>query len=148
MSRRLPLIGLVLVSLSVSAAVVFVLSRRETPRERFIAEATAICEASKRDVEVAFNAQLGSDATPEQIAGFLSGPLATQLRDRLDRLEALELPPDDEDELAGLFADYRAVVEAVAADPARFVTEDDPFAAVDTRFDDHGLAACGSAPPE
>lgn len=145
-SRRLPIIGLVLITLSVSAAVVVVLARRETPKERFVAEATAICETSKHDIEVGFNAQLGGQPTPEQIAAFLSGVLVPQLRDRLDRLEALDLPPDDEDELTSVFADYRAVIDAIAADPAAFVAQEDPFADVDTRFDDYGLEACGSAP--
>ena len=108
MSRRPPIIGLVLITLSVSAVVVLVLNRRETPRERFIAEATTICEASKHDVEVAFNAELGAQPTPEQIAAFLSGPLATQLRDRLDRLEALDCVRG-RGRLTELFADSRAL---------------------------------------
>ena len=46
-SPRLPIVGLVLMTLSVSAAVVLVLSRLDTPHERFIAQATAICVASR-----------------------------------------------------------------------------------------------------
>jgi hypothetical protein len=140
-------LGLVLVTLSVSAAVALVLARRETPRERFIAEATAICEASKQEIEVGFNAQLGARPTTEKVAAFLSDVLVPQLRERFDRLEALELPPDDADELAALFADYRAVVDDIERDPAAAATaEEDPFADVDARFDDYDLEACGSAP--
>jgi hypothetical protein len=140
-------LGLVLITLSVSAAIVLVLARRETPRERFIAEATAICEASKRDIEVGFNAQLGGQPTPEQVAAFLSDVLVPQLRERFDRLEALELPPDDADELSALFADYRAVIDEIERDPVASAGGGDPFANVDPRFDDYGLDACGSAPP-
>ena len=78
---------------------------------------------------------------------FLSDVLVPRLSQRLDRLEALEPPPDDADELTELLADYRAVVDAIAADPAAAVAQDDPFAEVDARFDDYGLEACGSAPP-
>ena len=147
MPRRLPVIGLVLITLSVSAAVAFVFARRETPKERFIAEATRICEASKHDIDVGFNAQLGAQPSREQITVFLSDVFVPQRRDRLDRLEALEPPPDDADELRDLLADDRAVVDAIAADPASFVDQTDPFAEVEARFDDYGLEACGSAPP-
>jgi hypothetical protein len=144
---RLPVLGLVLVTLSASAAMVLVLARRESPRERFVAEATAICEASKHEVDVAFNAQLGGQPTSEQVAAFLSDVLVPQLRDRMDRLGALELPAEDRDELESLFADYRAVIDEVEADPAAAATRADPFAGVDARFDAYGLEACGSAPP-
>jgi hypothetical protein len=140
-------LGLVLITLSVSAAIVVVLAWRESPRERFIAEATAVCEASKHDIEVGFNAQLGGQPTVEQVAAFLSDVLVPQVRDRFDRLETLELPPDDADELSALFADYRAVVDEIERDPVAAATRDDPFADVDARFDDYGLEACGSAPP-
>jgi hypothetical protein len=146
--HRLPIIGLVLVTLSVSAVVVLVLARRESPKERFVAEATAICEASKHDIEVAFNAQLGGQPSPEQVAVFLSDVLVRQLRDRIDRLDVLEPPPEDADELAELFADYRDVIDGIEQDPAAAVGQEDPFAGVDARFDDYGLEACGSAPPD
>jgi hypothetical protein len=145
--HRLPIIGLVLVTLSVSAVVVLVLARRESPKERFVAEATAICEASKHDIEVGFTAQLGGEPSPEQVAAFLSDVLVPQLRDRMDRLEELELPPGDDDELTELFADYRAVTDDIERDPAAAALQADPFADVDARFDDYGLEACGSAPP-
>jgi hypothetical protein len=147
MSNRLPIVGLVLVTLSVSAAVVVLLARRESPKERFVAEATAICEASKHDIDVGFNANLGGQPTPEQVAAFLGDVLVPQLRDRMDRLEALELPPDDADDLNALFADYRAVIDGIERDPAAAAAQEDPFADVDARFDDYGLEACGSAPP-
>ena len=148
MSRRPPIIGLVLVTLSVSAVVVLVLNRRETPKERFIAEATAICEASKQDVEVAFAAQLGNAADARADCrvplGVRSPPSSATGSTGSRRWTCRR---GTQDELAELFADYRAVVDAVAADPARFATEQDPFSAVDRRFDDYGLEACGSAPP-
>jgi hypothetical protein len=147
MSNRLPIVGLVLVTLSVSAAIVVLLARRESPKERFVAEATAICEASKHDIDVGFSAQLGGQPSPEQVAAFLADVLVPQLRDRMDRLEALELPPDDADELTALFADYRAVIDDIERDPAGAAALEDPFADVDARFDDYGLEACGSAPP-
>jgi hypothetical protein len=144
---RLPVLGLVLVTLSASAALALALARRETPRERFVAEATAICEASKHDIDVAFNAQLGGQPTSEQVQAFLSGVLVPQLRDRMDQLDALEPPAGDRDELAALFADYRAVIDEIERDPGAAAGGDDPFDDVDARFDEYGLEACGSAPP-
>jgi hypothetical protein len=145
---RLPILGLVLITLSVSAAVAVVLARRETPKERFVAEATAICEESKHDIEVGFNAQLGGDPSAEQVAAFLRDILVPQLRDRIDRLRALDLPPGDEDKLVDLFAEYLAVIDQIEANPFEAATAaDDPFSEVDARFDDYGLEACGSAPP-
>jgi hypothetical protein len=146
-STRTQLIGLVLITLSVSAVVVLVLAKRETPKERFVAEATTICEQSKHDIDVAFNAQLSGQPTREQITTFLSNVLVPQLRDRIDRLSNLQLPEDDRDDLESLFADYLAVVDGIERDPEAAVLTEDPFAGVDARFDDYGLEACGSAPP-
>lgn len=139
--------GFVLLCLGVSGFLLLRLAFRETAEERFIDRATEICEASKHDIDVAFGAQLGGDPTAEQVARFLSDVLVPELRSRLDRLEGLDPPPADREVLEALYGDYRAVIEGVAADPASFVAPVDPFAAVDRRFDDYGLPACGSAPP-
>jgi hypothetical protein len=137
----------VLVCLGVSGFLMFRLGVRGSATDRFVDEATEICGASKRDIDVAFRAQLGGEPTEEQIAAFLSGVLVPELRARIDALEALDPPTEDRDELKALYDDYRAIIDEVATDPAAFVQSEDPFAAVDRGFDDYGLEACGSAPP-
>ncbi|MGH9243719.1 MAG: hypothetical protein ACRD29_05250 [Acidimicrobiales bacterium] len=145
MSLRLALVVLA-VTVVAGAVVAYVLSR-PSDRERFVDDATAICDASKHDIDVAFGAQLSGGPDEQQIARFLSAVLVPELRERLDRLEGLELPADDRARLEDLFVEYRAEVDAIANDPAAAVSLTDPFAAVDERFDAYGLPACGSAPP-
>jgi hypothetical protein len=137
----------VVIALGTSGFLLLRLAFRESPEERFHDRATEACEASKHEIDVAFRAQLSGEPTQEQIAAFLSDVLVPELRARIDALERLDPPAGDADALQDLYADYREVIDAVDADPAAFVTQGDPFAEVDRRFDDLGLPACGSAPP-
>jgi hypothetical protein len=114
------------------------------PKAGFIKSATEVCDRSADDIEVA-SAQLTPQSTEEQVALFLTERLVPLYRQRLDALRKLAPPAGDETTISAILDDQGVVVDAIERDPSTFTKlTDDPFAAVDARWDAYGLTPCGS----
>jgi hypothetical protein len=116
-----------------------------TAKDRFIDEATAVCDDSAAEIEVASNATLTPSSTEEQVAAFLKNRYVPLLRKRLEKLRDLKPPIAERSTLDGIYTDFQAVIDAIEADPVKYTNQaDDPFADIEVRFDEFGLIACGS----
>jgi hypothetical protein len=114
-------------------------------KDRFIDDATAVCDDSAAAIEVASGATLTPSSTEQQVAAFLKDRYVPLLRTRLDKLRELTPPAADRTTLDAIYADFEAVIDAIHADPVTYTNRaDDPFADVEARFDAYGLPACGS----
>jgi len=114
------------------------------PKASFVKAAAKVCDDSADAIEVA-SAQLTPQSTAEQVSQFLVQTLVPLYRKRLDALRALTVPANDQATINALLEDQRKVVDAIQADPATYTAlTQDPFAAVDARWDAYGLTSCGS----
>ncbi|MGH9184235.1 MAG: hypothetical protein ACRD0U_00205 [Acidimicrobiales bacterium] len=143
---RRPWFLVLLTVMLVAGLALVVIGGRTSAKDRFTGQAAEICRDSKSSIQEASDAILGTSPSPGAIARFLGGAFTAELRDRMARLRALDLPEDDADEIGALFSDYEAVIETIRADPAAYADQRaDPFTDVDARFDAYGLHECGSA---
>jgi hypothetical protein len=114
------------------------------PKADFVKAATKVCDASADEIETA-SAQLTPQSTATQVSEFLAQTLVPLYRKRLDALRALTAPANDQATIKSLLDDQAKVVDAIQADSATYTTvSQDPFTAVDTRWDAYGVTACGS----
>jgi hypothetical protein len=115
------------------------------PKAEFVKAATKVCDDSADEIEVASSAQLTPQSTADQVTQFLAQKLVPLYRKRLDALRALEAPGNDKATITAVLDDQSKVVDAIQADPATYsAVSQDPFTAVDARWDAYGVTACGS----
>jgi hypothetical protein len=116
------------------------------PKADFVKAASKVCDDSADEIETA-SAQLTPQSTADQVSQFLANTLVPIYRKRLDALLALHLPPKDQATITAMLDDQSKVVDAIQANPATFtVAPDDPFTAIDQRWDAYGVTSCGSRP--
>ena len=114
------------------------------PKAGFVKAATDVCDRSADEIEVA-SAQLTPQSTEEQVSLFLKDKLVPIYRKRLDALRKLAPPAEDQTTISAILDDQSTVVDAIEGDPSTFTKlSNDPFAAVDARWDAYGLTPCGS----
>ena len=144
------------------------------PKDEYIAQANAICENTRADLEASFAesaADLSADFTPEELADVLLGGFLDQyiaaIEEQLVDLRALAAPEGDEILLASFYDEVEAVLgaieqladDAAAGEPSaieQLTAREDPghsgLPAVSAAFDDvdkrgieYGLTVCGES---
>jgi hypothetical protein len=109
----------------------------------FRRQATSICDDSAAELTDARQAILSADPSDDAAAQFLRTAFVDLSRQRARALRALDPPAGDAARFGDLLDQYEAVLDQVEADPSRFLRLD-PFTALNPRWDDFGLPACGS----
>jgi hypothetical protein len=114
------------------------------PKAEYVKAASKVCDDSADEIEVA-SAQLTPQSTADQVSQFLAQTLVPLYRKRLDALRALKAPANDQATISAMLDEQSKVVDAIQADPATYTAvSQDPFTAVDQRWDAYGVTSCGS----
>lgn len=107
----------------------------------FLARANEICR-------VGADALAGSEPSssdPEALAAYVADVFVPAVRQQLNDIRALGLPPGDEAELTAIFDATYAALDRLAADPITIVNSgEDPFAGVNQQLNAYGLTDCGA----
>jgi hypothetical protein len=146
--RRVPL-GLAFLVLLLGAAC----GDDRLSAEEFAEKANAACVAGDRELETA-GQELAKAGQPDtqQIADFFLQKAVPIARRKLDQIEALNPPSDQEDEVNDMLAAGREAIDEVAdgleEDPEAYLTAQgpDPFTDFDEAARELGLSRCASQP--
>lgn len=95
------------------------------------------CAASDVEIDAARGGLLRDNESPESVEAFLSDAFVDLARDRAAAIRATGPSP----EVLAVLEEFDAVVDAIEADPSVGIGTD-PFAAVNERWRDVGLAGC------
>ena len=112
----------------------------QSSAERWKDTARKACDERAETVRVA-SAQLTADSTATQFEAWFRQFFEPAYRKQLDAMR-IATPPDDD--ARALVDDTAKVVDAMAANPGNYAIAQDPFIAVDIRWDNYGLTACGT----
>lgn len=112
----------------------------ELSTDEFIAEAEKICKASKKKLEseivAAYSAKNAKSLTFSKI---VKKTVIPGLQARVEAIEALGLPEDDEDGAEAMLDGMRQTNEEIEANPSQ---EELPTEAADRAVKEYGAAAC------
>ncbi|HET6167937.1 MAG TPA: hypothetical protein VFE07_13990 [Marmoricola sp.] len=114
----------------------------DSPADTFRTQADAVCKDGNDAIDEV-SKDFGPDGpTPEQLA--VAAPKVPQLMTHeLDRLAALDVPPELADDVASMLATFRAVVATMRQQgTAFFERKDQPFAAAYAKAKALGLDEC------
>ncbi len=117
--------------------------------EEFLEEANAICSAGNERLQTGAEETFGEvpegeQPSEEQLAEYLD-IFTSEIEGQLDDIEALSPPDDLAEDVDNLIESAREVVEdARDAGPEILLSQEDPFADVNTLAEDIGLSECGS----
>lgn len=95
------------------------------------------CAESDAEIDAARGGLLRDNDSAEAVEGFLGDAFVDLARDRATAIRATDPSP----EVLAVLEEFDAVVDAIEADPSVGVGAD-PFAAVNDRWRDVGLAGC------
>lgn len=117
-------------------------------REEYVEQGNAICTDMNAEIMAAATGQGGEwpPAGPEGDALFQT--VMTSIGGALDELDALEGPADMVAEMDAIAAEARTIRTAVETEGAEafFATDEDPWEAINPRFEALGLTACAEDP--
>ena len=113
-------------------------------KDEYIAQADKICEDSNAEI-VKIGSDLGPDPSKKEAAEVVKTDLLPELEARAQKLEALERPSGDEDDLESYYQDLDDGISTIADDPeAAIASSDNPFEASDKAAQEYGFKVCGS----
>lgn len=119
-------------------------------RAAFLEQGNAICAKGNADIMAAAQAS-GAAWPPSGEAGeALFETVLTLIEQQIDGIDALTPPADMQSDIDGAVADAREVLTAVksAGSTDFFMSEEDPWAAVNAKMKELGLTACAEEPAE
>lgn len=119
-------------------------------RAAFLEQGNAICTKGNADIMAAAQAS-GAGWPPSGEAGeALFKTVLTLIEQQIDGIDDLTPPADMQPAIDGAVADARVVLTEVEAAGSTefFMSEEDPWAAVNAKMKDLGLTACAEEPTE
>jgi hypothetical protein len=114
----------------------------EISQEDFIEQANEICEAGNAELEELLADVDVSTMSEEEIGELVVDEQVPIVRDQIDSIRDLGFPDGDEEEVGGILDDAEQLLDDIEDDPQMLFADEDPFAAVNERLAEYGLATC------
>jgi hypothetical protein len=110
-------------------------------KPQYVAEGDAICADAQRELDRAA-ARIGSAPSAAEVEPVVEKTVVPVVRERIERLRALEPPPGDEAEVAAIYDAAEASLRRIEARPALAERADQVFARTSRLAREYGFRNC------